>query len=204
MSSKQHPTLYRPLLILPHKSTLILLQSHGLRLASSSMNGILLLVSTLLASANAWTYPDCERDSCYRNLIDRRYADGAPAFCLDWNSGLNTAVSVVPSRFRNCPDIAAVSSACSCVAYTATHASTTPRMTSTTPIGCNTESSMLTSTLTSPTSPTDYTSETATTSVSASSTSHTFSVSSSTESSVTQQTHSTVFTTLTRTVTNCL
>ncbi|KAF1732541.1 hypothetical protein CRV24_006429 [Beauveria bassiana] len=77
------------------------------------MKNTFLLVSTLAASTSAWTYPDCERDGCYRNLIDRRYADAAPAFCLEWISGASTAVSVIPSRFRNCPDVAAVSSACS-------------------------------------------------------------------------------------------
>lgn len=168
------------------------------------MKSISLLVSTLMASANAWTYPDCERDGCYRNLIDRRYADVAPAFCLEWNSGLTTAVSAIPSCFRNCRDVAAVSSACSCVAYTATHTTTTPRLTSTTTPGCNTEGSVLTPAPTTSATTTNYSSETATSSAAVSSTSSTFSFSSSTESSIAEQTHSTVFTTSTRTVTNCI
>ncbi|KAM3563269.1 hypothetical protein ARSEF4850_002426 [Beauveria asiatica] len=168
------------------------------------MKNTFLLVSTLAASTSAWTYPDCERDGCYRNLIDRRYADAAPAFCLEWISEASTAVSVIPSRFRNCPDVAAVSSACSCVAYTATHTTTTPRLTSTATFVCGTESSVLTSAPTTSARTTDSASGTTTSSAAISSTTSTLSTSSILKSSITEQTIWTVFTTATHTVTNCL
>ncbi|TVY15285.1 hypothetical protein LARI1_G006251 [Lachnellula arida] len=91
-----------------------------------------------LSSVNAWTYPDCEMDNCYRNLIDARFTLEAGPFCLDFISGTTTAAAAIPTDFNNCAgDIAAVSSACSCIAYTLTHESSptkTPCTTSTTPI----------------------------------------------------------------------
>ncbi|TQW01641.1 hypothetical protein IF2G_10838 [Cordyceps javanica] len=78
----------------------------------------------LPTSIRAWTYPDCEPDGCYRNLIDPRYSAEAPAFCLKWISGTVMDLSAIPPHFRDCPGVTALSSACFCVAYTATHTAT--------------------------------------------------------------------------------
>lgn len=78
------------------------------------------LISALATGAYAWTYPDCEHDGCYRNLVDPRYSDQAPAFCIAWISGTTTDASAIPTQYRNCLGVAPLSSVCSCIAYTAT------------------------------------------------------------------------------------
>ncbi|KAJ2982774.1 hypothetical protein NQ176_g1165 [Zarea fungicola] len=68
------------------------------------------LILALATKAYAWTYPDCEPDGCYRNLIDPRYTGQAPAFCIDWISGTITDAGAIPTQYHNCPDVAPLSS----------------------------------------------------------------------------------------------
>ncbi|KAI8293806.1 hypothetical protein K4K59_005472 [Colletotrichum sp. SAR11_240] len=85
-----------------------------------------------LASVNAWEYPFCEHDGCYRNLIDQRFEEEAKTFCVDFLHGTTTAPSAIPTDFNNCGgDIKAVSSACSCITYSITN--TVPATTSSAP-----------------------------------------------------------------------
>jgi hypothetical protein len=89
------------------------------------MRGFVLSLGALaLQQVNAWSYPDCELDNCYRNLIDEAYAEEAKAFCPGYIAATTTAASAIPTNFANCGgDYKAVSSACSCIAYTLTHTS---------------------------------------------------------------------------------
>ncbi|KAH8895486.1 hypothetical protein GQ53DRAFT_52325 [Thozetella sp. PMI_491] len=85
-----------------------------------TISGCLLLAQLAAAGAveKRWTYPDCEPDNCYRNLIDDRFKDEAKAFCPQFLAGTTTAPSAIPTDFNNCDgNIAAVSSACSCITY---------------------------------------------------------------------------------------
>ncbi|KAI8241455.1 hypothetical protein K4K55_012291, partial [Colletotrichum sp. SAR 10_96] len=77
------------------------------------MRGIYMgLGAMALASVNAWEYPFCEHDGCYRNLIDQRFEEEAKTFCVDFLHGTTTAPSAIPTDFNNCGgDIKAVSSA---------------------------------------------------------------------------------------------
>lgn len=72
-----------------------------------------------LGMANAWTFPDCEPDNCYRALIDARFTAEVGPFCKGYLDG---SIKTVATDFSNC-DAQAASSACSCVYYTMTHTS---------------------------------------------------------------------------------
>ncbi len=75
-------------------------------------------MGALAVGANAWSYPDCEPDNCYRELSDTRFESEAPAFCYGFLAGTTTAAAAIPTDFGNCGgDVAAVSSACSCITY---------------------------------------------------------------------------------------
>ncbi|KAJ3496893.1 hypothetical protein NLG97_g2318 [Lecanicillium saksenae] len=84
------------------------------------MKTAVLIAGIAATCSDAWTYPDCEHDNCYRNLVDPRYAGEVGAFCIDWISGTTTDAGAIPTQYQNCPDTAPLSSACSCIAYTAT------------------------------------------------------------------------------------
>ena len=84
-------------------------------------------VPQLRESTRTHGYPrpdaDCqqEADNCYRNLIDANFAEEAVAWCPQFLAGTTTAASAIPTNFGNCDgDVVAVSSACSCITYTAT------------------------------------------------------------------------------------
>lgn len=94
---------------------------------SFMMRASVLISAALVTGAHAWTYLDCEQDSCYLNLIDKRYSAEAPGFCLSWIASTTTDATAIPTHYHNCPDLKALSSACSCVAYTATHTSSVTR-----------------------------------------------------------------------------
>jgi hypothetical protein len=89
------------------------------------MKNAVIIAAMAATCTYAWTYPDCEHDNCYRNLADPRYAGEVDAFCIEWISGTTTDVGAIPTQYRNCPNAAPLSSACSCIAYTATIADCT-------------------------------------------------------------------------------
>ncbi|OAA44449.1 hypothetical protein ISF_09643 [Cordyceps fumosorosea ARSEF 2679] len=72
-------------------------------------------IMALATSAYAWTYPNCEHDDCYRNLVDTRYIGQGPAFSIGWISGTAMNASAIPAQSRNCPGVAPLSSACWCI-----------------------------------------------------------------------------------------
>ncbi|KOS21843.1 hypothetical protein ESCO_001821 [Escovopsis weberi] len=77
------------------------------------MKGSFVVGALAAGMANAWSYPDCEPDNCYRNAIDQRFSALAPAACFQWLAGTTTADSAVPTDFNNC-NAQEFSSACSC------------------------------------------------------------------------------------------
>ncbi|KAK3391152.1 hypothetical protein B0H63DRAFT_467373 [Podospora didyma] len=88
-------------------------------------SAILSLGALALGLVQAHEYPNCESDGCYRNLIDERFAAEAVSWCPEFLASTTTEASAIPTDFNNCDgNIKAVSSACSCITYTATHTST--------------------------------------------------------------------------------
>jgi len=146
-----------------------------------------------LGSANAWSYPQCNTDNCYNELIDVRFAAEASSFCPEFLASTTTEASAIPTDFSNCNDgvdadyISAVSSACSCVTYTAS--STAAATTTTTSSSSSSSSSAAAST-------------SSTSSASGVVTSTSSSAAASSTSSVAYTT-STVYTTSIYTVTSC-
>ncbi|KAH8900265.1 hypothetical protein GQ53DRAFT_758358 [Thozetella sp. PMI_491] len=119
------------------------------------MHGLTALsVAALAGLTSAWSYPDCEPDNCYREMTDSRFYEEAVAFCPGYLAG---KTSVIPSDFENCDsDASKVSSACSCITYSATTstssvATSTPATTTTSVVVTTTpaSSSPATSTATS-------------------------------------------------------
>ncbi|KAM0270460.1 hypothetical protein ACHAQH_009401 [Verticillium albo-atrum] len=89
------------------------------------MRGVYMSLGALaLATVQANEYPYCEKDNCYRNLIDTRYQAKAAEFCPQWLAGTTTAPAAVPTSFKNC-GVPELSSACSCITYWNTHVSST-------------------------------------------------------------------------------
>lgn len=81
------------------------------------------------------TSPVCDHDNCYNEMLDPRYNDDALAFCPTWLQGTpTTAAAAIPTYLENCNgDVIAVSSACYCIAWSATAAQvTTTQVTTTT------------------------------------------------------------------------
>ncbi|PNY21902.1 Uncharacterized protein TCAP_07202, partial [Tolypocladium capitatum] len=66
------------------------------------MKGAFVFGAIAAAVVSAWEYPDCERDNCYRNLIDSRFKAEAPKFCFEFLSGTTTASKAIPTDFNNC------------------------------------------------------------------------------------------------------
>ncbi|KAK3905648.1 putative cell wall protein sed1 protein [Staphylotrichum tortipilum] len=90
---------------------------------------VLSLGALALGLASAHEYPNCESDNCFRNLVDERFAAQAVAWCPEFLSGTTTASGAIPTEFSNCDgNVQAVSSACSCITYTAS-ATATPTAT---------------------------------------------------------------------------
>jgi hypothetical protein len=86
-----------------------------------------------LGSAHAWTYPDCELDNCYRNMVDERFKGVSGPLCVKYLAASATAAAAVPTEFSNCAgDYKAVSSACSCITYSMSTTSTSAPKTSST------------------------------------------------------------------------
>ncbi|KAL2189973.1 hypothetical protein L209DRAFT_148386 [Thermothelomyces heterothallicus CBS 203.75] len=138
--------------------------------------------------ASAHEYPNCEADGCYRNLIDERFAEKAVSFCPEFLAGTTTAASAIPTDFANCEgDVKAVSSACSCITYTATATATSS----------TTEVSETSTTEVPPESSTTEAPETSSTEAPETSSTET------PETSTTKWTTSTITTTATRTITSC-
>jgi len=87
------------------------------------MKATILSLGALAVGASAWTYPDCEPDNCYREMTDPRFYGEAVSFCPGYLAG---ATADIPSDFENCGgDSTKVSSACSCITYSAS-TTTTP------------------------------------------------------------------------------
>ncbi|CAN8101078.1 unnamed protein product [Discula destructiva] len=82
-------------------------------------------------------YPVCQSDNCYNEMLDPRYNDLALAFCPTWLEGTpTTEAAAIPTYLVNCyGDVIAVSSACTCIAWSVTAAQVTatalPSMTQT-------------------------------------------------------------------------
>ncbi|KAK1768240.1 hypothetical protein QBC33DRAFT_536620, partial [Phialemonium atrogriseum] len=80
------------------------------------------LGALLLGLASAWEYPDCDPDNCYREMTNDRFYGEAQEFCPQFLAGTTTAPEAIPTNFENCEqDVNRVSSACSCITYTATY-----------------------------------------------------------------------------------
>ncbi|KAH9204833.1 hypothetical protein DL95DRAFT_277320, partial [Leptodontidium sp. 2 PMI_412] len=52
-----------------------------------------------LTSVNAWSYPDCEPDNCYRNMVDSRFTETVAPFCFGYLDG---SITDVPADYQNC------------------------------------------------------------------------------------------------------
>ncbi|KAI1817679.1 hypothetical protein GGS20DRAFT_531422 [Poronia punctata] len=63
----------------------------------------------------------CAEDNCYRAFLNQQYAELGSSFCQGFLASTTTDAAVIPTPFENCEgSIAAVSSACACVASPAT------------------------------------------------------------------------------------
>ncbi|KAF7550774.1 hypothetical protein G7046_g7916 [Stylonectria norvegica] len=96
------------------------------------MKSFFVLGALALGTASATTYPNCAHDNCYNQFISDSAGDlkeNSGAFCMQWLAGQNDDCEGLPSSYANCGTgrngVRAVSSACSCVVYTATHTPTT-------------------------------------------------------------------------------
>ncbi|GAB1319199.1 hypothetical protein MFIFM68171_09409 [Madurella fahalii] len=88
---------------------------------------VLSLGALALGLATAHEYPYCEKDNCYRNMIDERFADQIEAWCPEFLSGTTTAPSAIHTALDNCDgNVRAVSSACSCITYWASTTTEAP------------------------------------------------------------------------------
>ncbi|CZS92143.1 uncharacterized protein RCO7_00723 [Rhynchosporium graminicola] len=82
-----------------------------------------------LSTVTANTYPDCEPDNCYRNLINPRFAQEIGGFCIGY---LSESIIDIPQDYHNCAgDSQAIKSACSCITYSLTHTTSPSSATST-------------------------------------------------------------------------
>ncbi|KAH8805072.1 hypothetical protein F5884DRAFT_439996 [Xylogone sp. PMI_703] len=156
----------------------------------------LALGAFVLGVANAWTYPDCQPDNCYRELIDPRFYTEAQSFCPGYLSSPSTAI---PPDFSNCDTYSALSSACSCITYSMTSPPTTT--TTTVPV-TTTTTETTTSVPTTTTTTTGYQNSTTPCTTSSVQTTSVQTTSVQTTSSV-EVTTSTIYTTTVRTVTSC-
>lgn len=102
-----------------------------------------------------------EKDNCYRNMIDERFADQIEAWCPEFLSGTTTAPSAIHTALDNCDgSIQAVSSACSCITYWASTTTEAPTSTSTSEVeSTTTDAPETTSTSESSSSATSTTTE---------------------------------------------
>ncbi|KAJ4300127.1 hypothetical protein N0V88_002796 [Collariella sp. IMI 366227] len=149
-----------------------------------------------LGLASAHEYPNCEPDNCYREMVDPRFADEAIAFCPKFLSGTTTAADAIPTNFENCEgSIKAVSSACSCITYTA--GTTEPPATSTSESEVESSTEAPATTTTPPPKTTSEASETETEAETETEEPE------QTKTSTTRWTTSTITTTTTRTITSC-
>jgi len=94
------------------------------------MKAAILSVGALAIGASAWSWPECEADNCYREMVDQRFYDESKSFCPGYLAGTTYDI---PSDYENCDgDASKVSSACSCITYTPTTSSSTYAPTTTT------------------------------------------------------------------------
>ncbi|KAJ4414467.1 hypothetical protein N0V82_007916 [Gnomoniopsis sp. IMI 355080] len=72
-------------------------------------------------------YPVCQSDNCYNEMLDPRYNAEALAFCPTWLEGTPTTdAAAIPTYLENCNgSVEAVSSACTCIAWSVTAAQVT-------------------------------------------------------------------------------
>lgn len=171
---------------------------------------VLSLGALALGLVSANEYPNCEPDNCYREMVDPRFAEEAASFCPEFLAGTTTAATAIPTNFENCElNVSAVSSACSCITYSASTTeapatSTEVPETSTEEPEPSTTEEPETSTTEEPETTTTEEPETTTTEAPESSTTEEpESSSSSGSSSTTKWTTSTITTTTTRTITSC-
>jgi len=88
-----------------------------------------IVLGAVAGLASAWTYPQCEPDNCYRNVIDARFAAAITPFCNTYLAPSATATAV-PTDYANCGSPAELSSACSCVTYVSSSSAAAPTSTS--------------------------------------------------------------------------
>lgn len=113
-----------------------------------NMHSTVFTLAAVVGLASAWTYPNCEPDNCYNEMVDTRFHAEAVAFCPEFLASTVTAASAIPTDFSNCGnDVMAVSSACSCITYTA-DLTKTPSATPTPPPPSTTSTSSIYSTTT--------------------------------------------------------
>lgn len=85
------------------------------------------MASIALGLASANTYPNCEPDNCFRNLVDTRFENHVVPFCYKFLSSHVTDEYAIPEDYNNCAgDVKAVSSACSCITYSHSTTSSVP------------------------------------------------------------------------------
>jgi hypothetical protein len=158
---------------------------------------VLSLGAMALGLVSAHEYPNCEDDNCYRNLVDQRFAEEAVAWCPEFLASTTTDASAIPTNFNNCEgNIKAVSSACSCITYTAS-ATATPTS-SEVPETTETEVPETTTTTEVPETTETEVPETTTTATETDDDDE-----ECTSTSTTKWTTSTITTTTTRTITSC-
>lgn len=109
-----------------YKTSIIFLIAEAARLANGA------ITSSQSCTWVTYTVPDpvypvCESDNCYNEMLDPRYNAQALAFCPTWLEGTpTTEAAAIPTYLENCKgSVEAVSSACTCIAWSATAAQVT-------------------------------------------------------------------------------
>ncbi|KAJ4389648.1 hypothetical protein N0V93_007120 [Gnomoniopsis smithogilvyi] len=109
-----------------YKSSIIFLLVEAARLANGA------ITSSQSCTWVTYTIPDpiypvCESDNCYNEMLDPRYNAEALAFCPNWLEGTpTTEAAAIPTYLENCQgSVEAVSSACTCIAWSITAAQVT-------------------------------------------------------------------------------
>lgn len=109
-----------------YKTSIIFLLAEAARLANGA------ITSSQSCTWVTYTVPDpvypvCQSDNCYNEMLDPRFNAEALAFCPTWLEGtLTTEAAAIPTYLENCQgSVEAVSSACSCIAWSVTAAQVT-------------------------------------------------------------------------------
>lgn len=109
-----------------YKTSIIFLLAEAARLANGAITSSQSCIWVTYTVPDP-VYPVCESDNCYNEMLDPRYNAQALAFCPTWLEGSpTTEAAAIPTYLENCKgSVEAVSSACTCIAWSATAAQVT-------------------------------------------------------------------------------